>query len=68
MDKLSTEAIERRMADFEDWVLMGESLQRTFGFDDGSETKTHSGSASTSSSVTSRARMISTCAAMISSA
>ena len=34
MDKLSTEAIERRMADFEDWVLMGESLQRTFGFDD----------------------------------
>lgn len=34
MDKLSTEAVERRMADFSEWALNGDSLQRTFGFDD----------------------------------
>ena len=34
MDKLSAEAIERRMTDFDDWALNGDSLQRTFGFED----------------------------------
>ena len=34
MEKLSAEAIEGRMAEFSEWALNGDSLQRTFGFED----------------------------------
>ena len=34
MEKLSTEAVESRMEQFPEWSLVGDALQRTFGFDD----------------------------------
>lgn len=33
MEKLSEEQIEQRAADFEEWSVTGDSMQRTFGFD-----------------------------------
>ncbi|MEM7228211.1 MAG: 4a-hydroxytetrahydrobiopterin dehydratase [Planctomycetota bacterium] len=34
MDKLSQDAIDERLAQLPDWSQVGDSLQRTFGFDD----------------------------------
>jgi 4a-hydroxytetrahydrobiopterin dehydratase len=34
MDKLEQADIEQRLADFPEWSQNGDSLQRTFGFDD----------------------------------
>ncbi len=34
MEKLSEEQIEGRLADLPNWALNGDSLQRTFGFED----------------------------------
>ena len=34
MKKLSQEDIEARLAEFPEWAQNGDSLQRTFGFDD----------------------------------
>ena len=34
MDKLSQEDIEARIAEFPDWALSGDALQRTFSFND----------------------------------
>jgi 4a-hydroxytetrahydrobiopterin dehydratase len=34
MEKLATQEVERRLADFPEWSLAGGSLQRTFGFSD----------------------------------
>lgn len=34
MEKLSQEDIEARLAEFPDWALSGDALQRTFGFED----------------------------------
>jgi 4a-hydroxytetrahydrobiopterin dehydratase len=34
VEKLSAEDVEARMAEFPDWGLSGDALQRTFAFDD----------------------------------
>jgi 4a-hydroxytetrahydrobiopterin dehydratase len=34
MEKLSQEDIDARAAEFPDWAITGDALQRTFGFDD----------------------------------
>ena len=34
MDKLDDATIEQRLADFPEWSRIGDTLQRTFGFDD----------------------------------
>ncbi len=34
MQKFETEQIEQRLADFSDWSMTGQKIQRTFSFDD----------------------------------
>lgn len=34
MDKLSAQDIETRLQDFPEWTLLGDSMQRTFAFED----------------------------------
>jgi len=33
MERLATDAVEQKLAEFADWSLIGDAMQRTFGFD-----------------------------------